>query len=242
MRTVLLLTFYGVYAILLIPVVLFAALLKWPAPVIAAGRFAVRVARPLLGIRLEVIGLDKFDRCRSYVFMPNHLSMLDGPLIYIQMPRFVHVIVKKELFRVPVLGWGMRVVGFVPVDRKGQQGGRLAIARAARLIREKGFSFLVFPEGTRSADGRLQELRRGGFFLALDSGAPIVPVSIAGTYPLLPKGGFSIKPGRVRIVFHDPIPLDGFDRDHLPVLIDKVRAVIQSGLEQGQDAAEKGSA
>ena len=93
----------------------------------------------------------------------------------------------------------MSYSGYVPLDKEGAGEGRKRIARAAQLIRDKGYSFLIYPEGTRSADGTLQPFRRGGFFLALDSGAPIVPVSIKGTYELMPRGTWRIRKGPVRI-------------------------------------------
>jgi 1-acyl-sn-glycerol-3-phosphate acyltransferase len=125
----------------------------------------------------------------------------------------------------------MRLAGFVPVDRKGLRGGKKSIDQAARLIRERGYSFLIFPEGTRSRDGKLQVFKRGGFFLALNSQADVVPVSIQGTFELMPKASFFIKKGRVRINFHPAVPVQGLDHDALPQVMDKVRGAVQSGLE-----------
>jgi 1-acyl-sn-glycerol-3-phosphate acyltransferase len=144
------------------------------------------------------------------------------------IPGTARVILKKSILRVPVLGLAMRHVGFVPVDRKGAEGGKRSIARAAALIRERGYSFLIFPEGTRSRDGSLQPFRRGGFFLALASGAPIVPVSIRGTFELMPKGQRSARPGKVGIVFHPPIPVAGHTAETMGRLMDEVRQAILS--------------
>lgn len=235
MRTVILLIFFGVVAILLLPVIVLCAVFKWAAPIIGVGKWAVKVGRRLVGVRLHVEGLSGLDRNRACIYMPNHLSMLDAPLLYMLIPGFARAIAKKEIFRVPILGQGMHVVEFIPVDRKGRSGGRRAIEKAAALIREKGYSFMVFPEGTRSRDGRLQEFRRGGFFLALQSGVPIVPVSISGTFPLLPRGRFTIKRGRVNIRFHDAVPVDGYDQDSLHELIARVREAVRSGLAGGSD-------
>jgi 1-acyl-sn-glycerol-3-phosphate acyltransferase len=123
-------------------------------------------------------------------------------------------------------------VGFVPVDRKSIRGGKRSIDRAVRMIREKGHSFLIFPEGTRSRDGKLQPFKRGGFFLALNSQVPVAPVSIQGTFELMPKGAFFIRKGKVKVRFHPAVPVPGFDRDSLPQLIDKVRNVIRTGLDE----------
>jgi 1-acyl-sn-glycerol-3-phosphate acyltransferase len=166
--------------------------------------------------------------------MPNHISFLDGPLAFMLIPQPVRVILKKEVFRLPVVGPGMRFVEFVPVDRKGARGGRASIERAARLMKDKGFSFLIFPEGTRSRDGQLQRFRRGGFFLALESGAPIVPISIKGTYDMMPKGSFFIKRSYLRVTFHPAVPVEDYQAENLSKLIDRVRLIIQTGLgEEG---------
>jgi len=116
------------------------------------------------------------------------------------------------------------------VDRKGESGGKRSIEKAARLMREKGYSFMVFPEGTRSRDGKLQKFRRGGFFLALQAGAPIVPVTIRGSYELMPKGQFQAKRGMIRVEFHPPVPVEGCTPEGMQDLIDRVRDSVQSGL------------
>jgi 1-acyl-sn-glycerol-3-phosphate acyltransferase len=186
----------------------------------------MRLSRRILGLELEVEGLEAVDRKMSYVFMANHLSFIDGPLLFTLIPQNVRVILKKVIFRLPVLGLGMKHVGFVPVDRKGTSGGQASISRAVRQIKERGYSFLIFPEGTRSLDGTMGRFRRGGFYLALESGSPILPIVIQGTFETMPKGEFFVKKGRVRVIFQRPIPVQGYDFDHLPDLMDKVRRAI----------------
>jgi 1-acyl-sn-glycerol-3-phosphate acyltransferase len=162
--------------------------------------------------------------------MPNHLSFLDGPLLFLVIPKPVRVILKKEIFKIPVIGMAMKNVEFVPVDRKGIRGGKISIDSAARLIKEKGYSFLIFPEGTRSLDGELQKFRRGGFFLAADSQTPIVPVTIRGTFKIMPKGAAFVKRGLIKIIFHPPVLVDGFDKSNMPELMESARNTIQLGL------------
>jgi 1-acyl-sn-glycerol-3-phosphate acyltransferase len=231
MRTFVLLVIYGFLAIVLIPVLLFCYLARYSQPLILIGKWAIRLGQKILGIRLEVSGLENIDKKASYVFMANHLSIIDGPMLFMLIPQSVRVILKKEVFRIPIIAQAMRQVGFIPVDRKRLKGGKKSIDRASRYIKEKGCSFLIFPEGTRSWDGKLQPFKRGGFFLALASLAPIVPVSIEGTYELMPRGSFFAKKGKVRANFHPSVPVEGFSRASLPQLIDKVRNSIQSGLE-----------
>ena len=230
MRAVILLVFYTVLLVLIAPFVLLCMISGMREPLIAVGKWAMRVSRAVLGIKVEVSGIEHVDPKTAYVFMPNHLSFLDGPMMLMVIPRSVRVIVKKSVFATPVLGWAMLHVGFVPVDRKGESGGKKSVEKAVRLMKERGYSFMIYPEGTRSLDGKLQRFRRGGFFLAIASGAPIVPVTIRGTFELMPKGRFGTKRGTVSVEFHPPVPVDGCSVGDMEGLIDKVREAIRSGL------------
>jgi len=230
MRASFLLLFYSLIIILVAPVLLVCWVLGLREPLIAIGRWATRVGRRVLGIDIEVGGLERFDHKASYVFMPNHVSFLDGPMMVMVIPQSVRAIMKKNVFGIPVLGWAMRYVGCVPVDRRAGGGGIKSIEKASRLMRERGYSFLIFPEGTRSVDGKLQRFRRGGFFLAIVGGAPIVPVTIGGTFELMPKGQFGAKRGTVSVVFHPPVPVDGYSEGNVAELVEKVRAAVSSGL------------
>jgi len=230
-RTAFLVLFYGVLVILLTPFILLCMLTGLRDPLIAVGQWAMRAGRRILGIRLEVSGLERLAPRTAYIYMPNHLSFLDGPMLEMLIPGAARIIVKKPVLRIPVVGLAMRHVGFVPVDRKGEEGGKKSIAKAAVLMRDKGYSFLIFPEGTRSRDGKLQRFRRGGFFLALETGVPIVPVTIRGTFELMPKGQRFARKGKVRVEFHEPVPVTGYTAETLGELMERVRAAISSGLE-----------
>jgi 1-acyl-sn-glycerol-3-phosphate acyltransferase len=230
MRSAILVLVNLILTVLAIPVLLVCALFGLRDVFLVYGRWMMRVGRRILGIELVVSGLDRLDRGTPYVFMSNHLSFLDGPLLMIVLDRLARVIVKRFVFRIPILGLGMRYSGYVPLDREGAGAGRRSIARAAFLIKEKGYSFLIYPEGTRSFDGKLLPFRRGGFFLALESAAPIVPVSVQGTYELMPRGQSFVRKGRVRITFHEPIPVTGMTVETIPEFMEKVRATVSSGL------------
>jgi len=192
---------------------------------IRGASFAVRLA----GIRVEIIGRERLDPRQAYIFMSNHVSNLDPPIVIPALPGRTSVLVKKEVFKVPILGRAMRMASLVPVDRSNREAAIASIGRAAEVMRG-GIHMAIFPEGTRSRDGRLLPFKKGPFYLALETGLPVVPVTVAGTYEMMPKGRFKIRPGVARVVFHEPIdPKQIGDRDSLMAA---VAASIASALPQ----------
>ena len=186
-----------------------------------------RAAARLAGVRVETVGLDRLDLSRSYIFMANHVSNVDPPLLIPALPRRTSVLVKKELFRVPVLGRAMRMARLVPIDRANKEAAIASVRNAAGVI-EAGIDMTVFPEGTRSHDGRMLPFKKGPFYMAMETGVSIVPVTVLGTFEILPKGRFSMKPGTATFVFHPPLdPATFTDRD---ALIAAVREQIASAL------------
>jgi len=232
MRTTFLFILYVILVILLIPIIIICFLFKTAQPLYVISRGAIRLGQWILGLRLRVRGLEGLDEKKAYVFMPNHLSFLDGPMMFMIIPGAVRIIIKKEVLRIPIIGWAMKVAEFIPVDRMGIRGGKKCVERATSLICEKGYDFLVFPEGTRSLDGKLKSLKRGGFFMAVNSQTDIVPVSIQGTFNLMPKGQFTVKRGEIKVVFHPAISVQDYTLDNIPNLLGKVRLAIASGLDE----------
>jgi len=183
----------------------------------------VRIA----GVKVKTIGLDKFDPARTYVFMSNHISNLDPPITLPLIPRRTSVMVKKELFKVPILGHIMLLGSLVPVDRGNRDAGIAAVRDAVRAI-ELGLNMTIYVEGKRSFDGKMLPFKKGPFYLAEECKVPIIPITISGTEEVMPKARFAIRPGTVTVQFHDPIePSDFGDRD---CLMSKVRAAINTGL------------
>ncbi|MFC2166991.1 lysophospholipid acyltransferase family protein [Acidobacteriota bacterium] len=238
MRTIFLFILYVILVIFLIPVVFFCSIFRTARPLYILGRSAIRLGQWILGLKIQIVGLDGLDKKKTYVFMPNHISFLDGPLMFLIIPRYMRVIFKKEILRIPIIGWAMKIAEFIPVDRKGIQGGRKSVERATQLILKKGYDFLIFPEGTRSLDGTMKPLKRGGFFLAINSQTDIVPVSIQGTFEIMPKGQFSVRKGVIKVVFHPAISVKGCTVENLPNLSEKVRFAIASGLGEGRKRNE----
>jgi len=186
----------------------------------------VRVA----GVRVRTIGLENIDPSRSYIFMSNHISNLDPPIMLPLIPRQTSVMVKKELFSYPILGKIMLIGSLVPVDRGNRDAGIAAVRDAVKAI-QKGLNMTIYIEGKRSFDGRLLPFKKGPFYLAEECKIPVVPITISGTEQVMPKAKFSIQPGTVTVQFHDPIEPNNFgDREQLMA---KVRDVINSGLPEG---------
>ena len=159
------------------------------------ARLGVRAA----GVRVEVSGLENVSADRGYIFLANHVSNLDPPVLFPALPGRSSVMLKKELMRIPLLGTAMRMAKFVPVDRaRSREAAQASVAAAADVIRQ-GQNFLIFPEGTRSKNGQLQAFKRGPFYLAMETGAQVVPIAISGTQKLMPKGSATIRPGVVRV-------------------------------------------
>src|ERR1022692_3833107 len=183
----------------------------------------VRIA----GVKVRTLGLEKLDPARTYIFMSNHISNLDPPITLPLIPRRTSVMVKKELFRVPILGPIMLMGSLVPVDRRNRDAGITALRDAVKAI-ELGLNMTIYVEGKRSFDGKLLPFKKGPFYLAEECKVPIVPITISGTEAVMPKARFEIYPGLVTVEFHDPIePADFGSRD---CLMAKVRAAINSGL------------
>jgi len=183
----------------------------------------VRIA----GVKVRTLGLEKIDPTRTYIFMSNHISNLDPPITLPLIPRRTSVMVKKELFKVPILGQIMLIGSFVPVDRGNRDSGITALRDALKAI-EQGLNMTIYVEAHRSFDGKLLPFKKGPFYLAEECKVPVVPITISGTEAVMPKARFAIRPGMVTVQFHDPIePADFGERDRLMA---KVRAAINSGL------------
>jgi 1-acyl-sn-glycerol-3-phosphate acyltransferase len=183
----------------------------------------VRIA----GVKVRTLGLEKIDPARTYIFMSNHISNLDPPITLPLIPRRTSVMVKKELFRVPILGKIMQIGALVPVDRGNRDSGIAAVRDAVKAL-EQGLNMSIYVEGKRSFDGKLLPFKKGPFYLARECNVPVVPITISGTEKVMPKTRFAIRPGVVTVEFHDPIEPSNFgERD---CLMAKVRAAIDSGL------------
>lgn len=183
------------------------------------------------GIHLRVKIHASLDPGRPYVFMANHLSMVDIFAALVAVPVSFCFIAKKSLASIPLFGWAMHAGGFIFIDRHNPTAAHRSIAEASRRIHQ-GQSVVIFPEGTRSRDGKLAPFKKGGFHLAVDSGAEIVPVAIRGSRELMPRGSARIKPGEVSIEIGEPISTEGVDAEGRSKLVDRVRGQVADMLGQ----------
>ena len=184
----------------------------------------------LLEIDLIATGADRVPTDRAYVYMSNHQSHLDIPMLYATLPsRTIRMLAKKELFKIPLWGRGIRAAEFVEVDRSNHARAMASIEYAARLLRD-GVSIYLAPEGTRSRTGSIGKLKKGGFHLAKDTGTPIVPVAVSGTIDILPRGGKAMTKGRrVEVTIGAPIPVEGRE---IADLMDEVERFMKRHVEK----------
>jgi 1-acyl-sn-glycerol-3-phosphate acyltransferase len=195
------------------------------------GRGFIRIG----GWEVRTEGLENLP-AGGAILAANHQSLVDIPLFLAALPREVRFLAKRELGRIPVFGTAMAKAGNLFIDREDPKDAVHLVREATDRI-DRGQMVVIFPEGTRSRDGRLQPFRRGGFFLALASGAPVVPVTIRGTFELMPKGQWYARRGKVGVTFHDPVPVEGLAEGTMGGLMEAVRGAILSGTEEGRGPA-----
>ncbi len=191
------------------------------------------------GVEVRASGCRRLDATRTYVFASNHQSIYDIPVIFASLPFQLRILAKESLGRFPVLGWHLKRTGHLLVDRR-KPGATLFRQIAARM--KTGVSLIVFPEGTRSADGRVARFKGGVFLLAIEAGVPIVPVSVSASRHVMRKGRLLTRPGHVRLVVHDPVPTAGLTAADAKALASRVREIVRSAVEEDPPAsADRGA-
>jgi len=199
----------------------------------------VRIVLKLIGVRVRMEGLENIP-AGTCIFAANHVSNID-PLAFVpNIPRRVSVALKKELFRMPILSYGMKLSKFIVVDRVSRQAAAESLRQSVQYLNE-GLSFAIYPEGTRSPDGRLLPFKRGAFLMAVQTGVPIVPVSIAGALRLMRKGESAIHPGEVVVRFQPPVDTSSYSAATLRDLVARVHAEVAAGLPPDQRPLEENS-
>jgi len=183
------------------------------------------------GTKLEIEGAENIDPNRSYVVVANHLSALDIMACLLAVPLPIRFLAKKELFRVPVLAQGMRMVGIIEVDREARGAVHSEVNRQSRELIEKGRSLIIYAEGTRPRNGVMKPFKKGAFTMAIRSGLPVLPLSIHGSYEAWPPGKPIVRGGVISVVLDKPIETDGMSTSDTGDLRDQVREVIAGRVE-----------
>jgi 1-acyl-sn-glycerol-3-phosphate acyltransferase len=205
------------------------------------GYFAHRCARAwswlilwTTRVRVSVDGLNRLEPGRTYVFVANHQSIYDIPILFSSLPFQLRIIAKESLGNFPFLGWHLRRTGHMLVDRAHPDPA--AVFTWAERLTSRGLSLIVFPEGTRSLDGQVHRFKGGSFHLALEAGLPVVPLSVIGSRHVMRKGRLMTCPGHVRLVVHDPIETSALAGMHAKEFAERVRRIVALHAELDVDA------
>ena len=184
------------------------------------------------GVKVKVVGLENINHDETSIYICNHSTLFDIPIVFTAIPENIKIMYKRELEKVFIFGWALKKSPFIPIERTKPRDAMGSIDEALSSIKEN-VSVILFPEGTRSKDGILRPFKRGAFLLASRSGKPIVPMTIIGSTEILPRRSFRFNRREVTVIFHEPIlnpvPLERKDEQ---VLVDKVFTIIKNTLEQ----------
>jgi 1-acyl-sn-glycerol-3-phosphate acyltransferase len=195
---------------------------------VGGAKFALRIA----GVRVRAEGVEQipFGVC---LFVANHASNLDPPAVVGAIPRRVALLAKREVFRVPILATALRMASFIPVDRSNREAAISSVEEATGHLKG-GVSYLIFPEGTRSPDGRLRAFKKGTFVMAIKAGVPVVPVAVIGAQRLMQKGSAAVRAGEVVVRFLPPVDAGAYWPEEKEALIARVHAAIAAALPDEQ--------
>lgn len=175
------------------------------------------------GVKVDVEGLEKIDPNGRYVFVSNHQSYIDTPVVFSRIPVQFRFLAKAGLFQIPFLGWHLKDAGHISVPREDPRASLRTLSRTAELIESQGISVLFFPEGGRTPDGNLHEFKDGAAYIAIKAQAPLVPIALVGAREILPMHSGTIRPGRVKLRIGDPIPTAGMASQERRALTEAAR-------------------
>ncbi len=237
-RSIFLFAFLAVAIVLVLPwLILWTLITKNPDPMYSTAMAAIRLLMRAIGVRTHIEGLENVPP-RVCIFAANHISAIDPMAFIPAIPRRVAILVKQELFRIPLLGSAMKAAYFVPVNRSDRDAAAASLDLSIERLKQ-GTSFAIYPEGTRSPDGRLRPLKKGAFIMAVGAAVPIVPVSIAGAQRIMQKGSWKIRSGDITVRFGPPIDGAEYTAETRDTLRERIEASIAAGLPDEQRPAEK---
>ncbi|HEX8882076.1 MAG TPA: lysophospholipid acyltransferase family protein [Candidatus Acidoferrum sp.] len=232
-RALFIVVFLSLYILLVgPPVILYSLITKDPDPVYWAGIKGVTFFVRAVGVRVRVKGLERIPP-GACLFTANHTSSADAPAIVGAIPRRVVILLKQSLFKWPIVGQAFQAVRFIPVNRRAREAAIASVEKAAEAMKA-GQSFLIYPEGTRSPDGRLQEFKKGAVVMAIKAGVPIVPMVCTGAHHIMEKRSLVIRPGEIVVEFLEPIDASKYSFEERDVLNQKVHDAMAAALPPDQ--------
>jgi 1-acyl-sn-glycerol-3-phosphate acyltransferase len=233
LRTLFIGVFLSLYIIAAgIPLLIYTVISKNPDALYWAGVRGVMFFVRAVGVRVRIVGTERIPS-GTCLFIANHTSTVDAPAVVGAIPRRIAILLKQSLFRYPVVGQAFRLAHFIPVDRLKQESAIASLEKAIEAMRG-GQSFLIYPEGTRSPDGRLQEFKKGAVVMAIKAGVPIVPIACSGAHHIMRKRSLEIHPGEILVEFLAPIDASQYTFEEREQLNAAVHDVLAAGLPPDQ--------
>ena len=233
LRTVFIGVFLSIYILLVGPLLLlYTVVSRDPDPLYWAGINGVMFFVRAVGVRVRVAGRERIP-AGVCVFVANHTSSADAPAVVGAIPRRIAILLKESLFKWPIVGQAFRLARFIPVNRKEREAALDSLEKAIEALKA-GQSFLVYPEGTRSPDGRLQEFKKGAVVMAIKAGVPIVPIACSGAHRVMQKRSLMIRPGEILVEFLDPIDASAYSFEERDTLLLRVHDAMAAGLPPDQ--------
>ena len=233
LRTLFIGVFLSLYILLVgPPLLVYTLITKNPDPVYWAGVKGVMFFVRVVGVRIRVRGLERIPR-GVCLFVANHTSSADAPAVVGAIPRRIAILLKESLFKWPIAGQAFTLAHFIRVNRGARDSAIASVEKATEALKS-GQSFLIYPEGTRSPDGRLQEFKKGAVVMAITAGVPIVPIVCSGAHRVMEKRSLVIHPGEILVEFLQPIDASKYSLEERDDLNEHVRQVMAAGLPPDQ--------
>jgi 1-acyl-sn-glycerol-3-phosphate acyltransferase len=233
LRTVFIAVFLSLYTIVVgIPLLFWTVISRNPDALYWGGVKGVMFFVRCVGVKVKVSGAERIP-AGPCLFVANHTSSADAPAVVGAIPRRIAILLKKSLFAYPIVGQAFTLAHFIPVERGNHESAIASLEKATEAMRE-GQSFLIYPEGTRSPDGRLQEFKRGAVVMAIKAGVPIVPMVCAGAHKVMEKHSFVIRPGAITVEFLAPVDASAYTFEQREDLNKRVHAAMAAALPDDQ--------
>ena len=233
LRTLFVAVFLSLYIVVVgIPLLIYTVLVKNPNALYWAGARGTMFFVRAVGVRVNVKGAERIPP-GTCLFVANHTSSADAPAVVNAIPRRIAILLKKSLFKYPIVGQAFTLAHFIPVERSKHESAIASLEKAIEAMRE-GQSFLIYPEGTRSPDGRLQPFKKGAVVMAIKAGVPIVPVACSGAHRIMEKRSLVIHPGEILVEFLEPIDASQYTFEQREELNEVAHDAMAAGLPPGQ--------